>query len=256
MVAEAATAMNLSGQLAVVTGGANGIGQACAVQLARTGADVVVIDRDEDGLAVTADAIRELGRKAHPISADCIDREVMTETFDRIVRDIAAVEILVNNVGQSARERASEFWYSEPDVWDFIIDLNLKSTMMCTRLVAPAMRERKRGKIVSIASEAAYMGSEGVAEYAAAKAGVIGLTRSVAREMAPFHVNVNAVCPGPIRTAAADRLPIWQKYLDETPMAFAGEPQDIANAVTFFASDVSRYCTGQALIVNGGRWWV
>ena len=203
MVAEAATAMDLSGQLAVVTGGANGIGQACAVQLARTGADVVVIDRDEDGLAATVVAIRELGRKAHPISADCTDREVMSETFDRIVRDIAPVEILVNNVGQSARERASEFWCSEPDVWDFIIDLNLKSTMMCTRLVAPAMRERKRGKIVSIASEAAYMGSEGVAEYAAAKAGVIGLTRSVAREMAPFHVNVNAVCPGPIRTAAA-----------------------------------------------------
>lgn len=137
-----------------------------------------------------------------------------------------------------------------------MIDLNLKSMMMCTRLVVPGMRDRKRGKIVSIASEAAYMGSEGVAEYAAAKAGVIGLTRSVARELAPFHVNVNAVCPGPIRTAAADRLPVWQTYLDETPMGFAGAPQDIANAVTFFASDMSRYVTGQALIVNGGRWWV
>jgi NAD(P)-dependent dehydrogenase (short-subunit alcohol dehydrogenase family) len=140
-------------------------------------------------------------------------------------------------------------------VWDFIIELNLKTMMMCSRLVVPGMRERRRGKIVSIASEAAYMGSEGVAEYAAAKAGVIGLTRSLAREVAPFHVNVNAVCPGPIRTAAADALPIWQKYLDETPMAFAGHPQDIANVVAFFASDQARYITGQALIVNGGRWF-
>ncbi|PHR20691.1 MAG: short-chain dehydrogenase [Hoeflea sp.] len=248
--------MDLGGGLAVVTGGANGIGQACAVQFARSGAEVVVIDRDEAGLSVTGDRIRELGGKAHAIVGDCTSREFLRESFARIESDLRPVEILLNNVGQSARERASEFWCSEPEVWDDMIDLNLKSMMMCTRLVVPGMRERQRGKIISIASEAAYMGSEGVAEYAAAKAGVIGLTRSVARELAPFHVNVNAVCPGPIRTAAADRLPIWQKYLDETPMGFAGLPQDIANAVTFFASDMSRYVTGQALIVNGGRWWV
>lgn len=205
MVAEATTNMDLGGALAVVTGGANGIGQACALQFARCGAELVVIDRDAAGLAVTAEQIRALGGTAHGIAGDCTDRDFLRESFSRIERDLGPVEILLNNVGQSARERASEFWCSEPEVWDDMIDLNLKSMMMCTRLVVPGMRDRKRGKIVSIASEAAYMGSEGVAEYAAAKAGVIGLTRSVARELAPFHVNVNAVCPGPIRTAAADR---------------------------------------------------
>lgn len=255
MEAQPAIELRLDDQLAIVTGGANGIGRACAVHLARCGADVVVIDLNADALGETVEAIKALGRRTWSYAIDCTDREALRDTFGAIERDIRPPEILLNNVGQSARERASEFWCSEPEVWDFMIDLNLKTMMMCTRLVLPGMRERGRGKIVSIASEAAYMGSEGVADYAAAKAGVIGLTRAVAREVAPFHVNVNAVCPGPIRTAAADQLPIWSKYLKETPMAFAGSPQDIANVVAFFASDQARYITGQSLIVNGGRWF-
>lgn len=255
MEAQPAIELRLDDRLAVVTGGANGIGRACATQLARCGADVVVIDLNEGALAETVEAIEALGRRGWRYAIDCTDRQALRETFGAIERDICPVEILVNNVGQSARERASEFWCSEPEVWDFMIDLNLKTMMMCTRLVLPGMRERRRGKIVSIASEAALMGSQGVADYAAAKAGVIGLTRAVAREVAPFHVNVNTVCPGPIRTAAADKLPIWSKYLEETPMAFAGSPQDIANVVAFFASDQARYITGQSLIVNGGRWF-
>ncbi|WP_417424437.1 SDR family NAD(P)-dependent oxidoreductase [Hoeflea sp.] len=255
MEAAPATSTDLNGRLAVVTGSANGIGRACAVHVARCGADVVLIDLQADALEEVSGEIAKFGRRVWKFALDCTDRAAVKDVFDQIERDIGPIEVLVNNVGQSARERASEFWCSEPDVWDFILDLNLKTMMYCTRLVLPGMRERGYGKIVSIASEAAYMGSEGVADYAAAKAGVIGLTRSVAREMAPFHVNVNAVCPGPIRTAAADRLPIWEKYLKETPMGFAGDPQDIANVVAFFASDQARYITGQALIVNGGRWW-
>lgn len=253
--AESATTLDLTGRLAVVTGAATGIGRACAVHLARNGADLVLIDINEPELQAGAEEIRALGRSAHSFNVDCTDRAAVVETFRRIEQDIRPVEILLNNVGQSARERASEFWCSEPEVWDFILELNLKTMMTCCRQVVPGMRERGRGKIVSIASEAAYMGSQGVADYAAAKAGVIGLTRSLARELAPFHVNVNAICPGPIRTAAADRLPVWEQYLKETPMGFAGEPQDIANVVAFFASDQSRYITGQSLIVNGGRWW-
>ncbi|MGF7162395.1 acetoacetyl-CoA reductase/3-oxoacyl-[acyl-carrier protein] reductase [Rhodoligotrophos appendicifer] len=255
MQAPAATVTDLSGKLAVVTGAANGIGRASAIHLARNGADVVLIDIQEEALAAVAEEVGQQGRRAHPMVVDCNERVAIEEAFARIEADVAPVEILLNNVGQSARERASEFWCSEPETWDFILKLNLYSTLYCSRQVVPGMRERGRGKIVSIASEAAYMGSQGVADYAAAKAGVIGLTRSLARELAPFHVNVNAICPGPIRTAAADRLPIWSQYLKETPMAFAGEPQDIANVVVFFASDQSRYITGQSLIVNGGRWW-
>lgn len=255
MQAQAATTTDLTGRLAVVTGAANGIGRASAIHLARNGADVVLIDLQQQALDEVAAEIGTFARKAYPMVVDCNDAQAIVAAFDRIGRDIGPVEILLNNVGQSAREKASEFWCSEPETWDFILRLNLYSTMTCSRQVAPGMRERGRGKIISIASEAAYMGSLGVADYAAAKAGVIGLTRALARELAPFHVNVNAICPGPIRTAAADRLPIWEQYLKETPMGFAGEPQDIANVVVFFASDQSRYITGQSLIVNGGRWW-
>lgn len=250
-----ATTTNFTGKLAVVTGGASGIGRASAIHFARNGADVVVIDLQEQAIDGVADEICRLGTKAYPMVVDCSSHEAIVDAFSRVEKDIGTVEILLNNVGQSARERASEFWCSTPDVWHFVINLNLMSMMSCCRQVVPGMRERGRGKIISIASEAAYMGSQGVADYAAAKAGVIGLTRSLARELAPFHVNVNAVCPGPIRTAAADKLPIWTTYLKETPMAFAGDPQDIANVVIFFASDQSRYITGQSLIVNGGRWW-
>jgi acetoacetyl-CoA reductase/3-oxoacyl-[acyl-carrier protein] reductase len=255
MISPAATHTDLSGRLAVVTGAANGIGRASAVHLARNGADLVLIDIQREALLAVAEEIQALGRTADALVVDCMEQQQIVEAFARIEREHGPVEILLNNVGQSARERASEFWCSEPDTWDFILKLNLYSALTCSRQVVPGMRERGRGKIISIASEAAYMGSLGVADYAAAKAGVIGLTRALARELAPFHVNVNAVCPGPIRTAAADRLPIWEQYLKETPMGFAGEPQDIANVVVFFASDQSRYITGQSLIVNGGRWW-
>ncbi|WP_137388602.1 SDR family NAD(P)-dependent oxidoreductase [Rhodoligotrophos defluvii] len=255
MPTPAATTTDLTGRLAVVTGAANGIGRASAIHLARNGADVVLIDIHESGLAETAEEIGRLRRAAHPMRVDCTDNAQIVDAFQRIEREIKSVDILLNNVGQSARERASEFWCSEPETWDFILKLNLYTAMTCSRQVVPGMRERRSGKIISIASEAAYMGSQGVADYAAAKAGIIGLTRALARELAPFHVNVNAVCPGPIRTAAADRLPIWEQYLKETPMGFAGEPQDVANVVVFFASDQSRYITGQSLIVNGGRWW-
>lgn len=255
MIPPVATHTDLAGRLAVVTGAASGIGRSCALHLARNGADVILIDIQRDALLSAAEEIRAMGRKSEALVVDCMDQKQIVDAFARIERDHGPVEILLNNVGQSAREKASEFWCSEPETWDFILKLNLVSMMTCTRQVVPGMRERGRGKIISIASEAAYMGSLGVADYAAAKAGVIGLTRSLARELAPFHVNVNAVCPGPIRTAAADRLPIWEQYLKETPMAFAGEPQDIANVVVFFASDQSRYVTGQSLIVNGGRWW-
>lgn len=255
MIPPVATQTDLRGRLAVVTGAANGIGRASAVHLARNGADLVLIDIQQEALLSAADEIQSMGRKATALVVDCMDQQQIVDAFARIERDHGSVEILLNNVGQSARERASEFWCSEPETWDFILKLNLYPTLTCCRQVVPGMRERGRGKIISIASEAAYMGSLGVADYAAAKAGVIGLTRSLARELAPFHVNVNAVCPGPIRTAAADRLPIWEQYLKETPMGFAGEPQDIANVVAFFASDQSRYITGQSLIVNGGRWW-
>jgi acetoacetyl-CoA reductase/3-oxoacyl-[acyl-carrier protein] reductase len=186
---------------------------------------------------------------------DLTNRDQIVDAFARITRDLGAVDVLLNNVGQTARERSSEFWCSKPEVWDFVIGVSLKTTMMCSRQVVPAMRERKSGKIVNISSDSAIIGDTLAAEYAAAKAGVIGFTRSLARELASFQINVNAVCPGPINTRAMARIPkdMLDRAVAAVPMGRLGEPQDIADGVTFLASDQARYITGQVLVINGGR---
>jgi len=148
------------------------------------------------------------------------------------------------------------FRESDPQLSDFLIKISLQTTIDCSRQVVASMCDRHGGKIVNIASDSAFIGSKSAAAYAAAKAGVIGFTRSLSRELAPFQINVNAIAPGYIKTRASTLLPkaFIDKAIEETPLGFLGEPEDVANAVAFFASDESRYVTGQTLIVNGGRW--
>ncbi|AYJ84873.1 SDR family oxidoreductase (plasmid) [Sphingomonas paeninsulae] len=248
--------MPLKQRVAALTGSANGIGRAAAVRLASDGANVALLDRDADGLGETERLIVQSGGRVMTLVGDLTDATFVQGAFARIAGELGPVDILLNNVGQSAREKASEFWCSEPALWDFMIDISLKTTMLCSHQVVGSMRERKRGRIINISSESAYIGSKNATAYAAAKAGVIGFTRSLARELAPFHVGVNAVAPGYTRTQALDRLPqeIVQKAIAEIPLGFVGEPEDIAHAIAFFASDESRYITGQTLLVNGGRW--
>ena len=164
----------------------------------------------------------------------------------------------MNNVGQSARERATEFYKSEPDVWRFVIDVSLFTTLTASRQVVPSMREAGRGKIVNVASNAGMAGEVGIAEYAAAKMGVIGFTRSLARELAPFNVTVNAVCPGATKTRAIEQVPqeILAKIRASIPLGYFAEPEDIAAVAAFLASDDARYMTGQSVVVDGGRWMV
>lgn len=248
--------MPVKQKVATVTGSANGIGRAAALRLSCDGAAVALLDRDADGLAETGRLISEAGGRPFALVGDLTDAAFVEDSFGRIASQLGPVDILVNNVGQSAREQASEFWCSEPALWQFMIDISLMTTMLCSRQVVVGMRERRYGRIINISSEAAFIGSKNATSYAAAKAGVIGFTRSLARELAPFHVAVNAVAPGYTRTQALDRLPaeIVQKAIAEIPLGFVGEPEDIAHAVAFFASDESRYITGQTLLVNGGRW--
>lgn len=250
------TAAPLEGKLAVLTGSANGIGRAAAVKLASDGAKVILLDKDEQGLAQTAEIVSAAGGSAVGLNGDLTDAAFVSDVFAKVKRDFGPVDILVNNVGQSAREEASEFWCSEPDLWDFMIDISLKTTMLCSRQVVEDMRERKCGRIVNISSEAAFIGSKNATAYAAAKAGVIGFTRSLARELASFGVCVNVVAPGYTRTQALERLPreIVEKAIAEIPAGFVGDPEDIAYAIAFFASHECRYITGQTLLVNGGRW--
>lgn len=246
----------LSGKVAAVSGAAQGIGRAIVVRLAEEGADLALLDIDGKGIAVAAAEVQALGRRALALETDMLDRAAIKTSFAQVAATLGPVDILVNNVGQSAREKAAPFWEAGADLADFLVKICLHTAMDATREVVPSMRERKSGRIINIASDSAYIGSKSSAAYAAAKAGVIGFTRSLSRELAEYRITVNAIAPGYIRTRAMDALPaeFVEKAISETPLGFLGRPEDIAHAVAFFASDGAGYITGQSLIVNGGRW--
>jgi NAD(P)-dependent dehydrogenase (short-subunit alcohol dehydrogenase family) len=192
------------------------------------------------------------------LQVDCVDEAAVVAAFKRIYAEAGFVDILMNNVGQSARQRASEFYASSSEVWRFVLEVSLMATLIASRQVVPAMREAKRGKIVNVASNAGLAGEIGLSEYAAAKMGVIGFTRSLARELAPFRVNVNALCPGVTKTRVLERISdeILTQIQKSIPLGFFAEPEDIAAAAAFLASDDARYMTGQSVVVDGGRWMV
>ena len=248
----------LSGRIAVVTGAANGIGRASALRLAREGADLAVVDREGEALHAVGRAIEGLGRQALAITADWTDAVAVGEAFAAIRRRFGRIDILFNNVGQSARERASEFHRSEEETWRFVIEVSLLTTMRASRLAVEEMRARKSGRIVNMSTESAFYGDVGFVDYAAAKMGVVGFTRSLARELAPYQINVNAVCPGAIRTRAHDRLPVEviDRVRTSVPMGYVAEPEDVAGVVAFLASDDARYITGQSILIDGGRWMI
>jgi acetoacetyl-CoA reductase/3-oxoacyl-[acyl-carrier protein] reductase len=254
----ALTGQRFTGRIAVISGAANGIGRASALRLAREGADLVVVDREGDALLGVAREIEAAGRQVLPITADWTDQRAVVEAFAAIRRRFGRIDVLFNNVGQSARERASEFHASEEATWRFVIEVSLVATMRATRLAVEEMRARRSGRIVNMSTESAFYGDVGFVDYAAAKMGVIGFTRSLARELAPFQVNVNAVCPGAIRTRAHDRLPreVIDRVRNSVPMGYVAEPEDVAGVVAFLASDDARYITGQSILIDGGRWMI
>ena len=245
----------LTGRIAVVTGGGAGIGRAIVHRLAADGARVIALDLDAVALDSIADGLPVDAIAVATRQVDLTDRAAVRATFAGIDTEFGSVDILVNNVGQSARERATEFHLSEPATWDFVLDVSLKAAMMATRCVVGGMRERRRGRIVNLTSDTALIGDVGVTDYTTAKAGIVGFTRSLARELAPFKVNVNAVGPGPTKTRGVTSMPpeILEKVLANIPMGELSEPEDVANAVAFLASDEARMITGQLLVVDGGR---
>lgn len=249
------TSARFTGKTVAITGAAHGIGAATARRFLAEGAKVAVIDREADGFAESFAG--QPADRLLTMAGDCTDAAVLADFHARTVAAFGPVDILFNNVGQSGRERAAQFHKSQEEVWRFVLEVSLFTAMRMSRLVVPAMRERG-GRIVNMSSDAALVGDAGLTDYAAAKMGIIGFTRSLARELAPHRVTVNAVAPGAIRTRAHDRLTpaVIERIKATTPAGFIAEPEDVAGCVAFLASEDARYVTGQTLLIDGGRWMI
>jgi 2-hydroxycyclohexanecarboxyl-CoA dehydrogenase len=245
--------MRLEGKVALVTGGASGIGAATARRLAAEGARVAIADLDEEGSRGVAAEIDGVA-----VAMDVSDVASVQAGVGAAVEALGPVDVLVNNAGT---DRFAFFVNTDPELWDFVLGVNLRGTIAVTHAVLPSMQERGGGAIVNVASEAGRVGSAGSAVYSAAKAGVIGFTRTIARESARFKVRVNAVAPGPIDTpllnAAAEIYGelgerLRQGMIDSTALRRIGRPEEVAATIAYLASDDASYVTGQTVNVSGG----
>jgi NAD(P)-dependent dehydrogenase (short-subunit alcohol dehydrogenase family) len=241
-------------RVAVVTGGASGIGLAVAERLGREGCLIVILDIDEAGGTRVAAGIQQRGKQAAFMRADVTQEDAVRAAFDKILHDKGRLDVLVNVAGGSLhRHKIEEF---PLDDWRAVIDLNLTSTFLCCRAVAGLMKNQKSGAIVNISSDIGFSGDANRSAYAAAKAGIVGLTKTLALELAPFNVRANAVAPGRIatpRVRATYSDVEWEAAAKRIPIGHAGEPVDVAEAVAFLVSDAAKHMTGQTLHVNGGR---
>lgn len=245
--------MRLEAKVALVTGGASGIGAATARRLAAEGAHVAVGDVNDEGARAIAGEIDGLG-----VELDVTDTSSVRSAVDAVRERLGPVDVLVNNAGT---DLFSYFVNTDEGLWDFVLGVNLRGVLAVTHAVLGGMQERRSGVIVNVASEAGRVGSQGSSVYSAAKAGVIGFTKAIARESARYRVRCNAVAPGPIETPLLNAAPqllgelgerLKQGMVDQTVMKRSGEPEEVAAAIAFLASDDASYVTGQTLNVSGG----
>jgi 3-oxoacyl-[acyl-carrier protein] reductase len=241
----------LANQVAVVTGAGRGIGQAIALKLAAAGADVACVDLKLEFCAETVQKAEALGRKAWPFAANVSDAASVEAAAEQILAATGKVDILVNNAGITKDGLLMRM--SEAD-WDAVLDINLKGTFLFTKAFSRSLLKQRSGRIVNIASVIGLIGNAGQCNYGASKAGVIGFTKSAARELASRGITVNAVAPGFIETAMTAKISpeAREGLLKQIPLGNLGQPDDVANAVLFLASPAARYITGQVLSVDGG----
>lgn len=244
--------MDLLGKVALITGGSRGIGKSIALKLASLGADIVInYSSNEAKAEEVVNEIKALGRNALAIKANVSLLEDAKNLVEKSVDKFEKVDILVNNAGVT---RDNLLMRMSEEEWDTVFEVNLKGTFNVTKSLIRSMIKQKNCSIINIASVVGITGNAGQCNYAASKAGIIGFTKSLAKEVAKKNVRVNAVAPGFIETDMTDKLSdkVKEEYQDNIPLQRLGKPEDIANAVAFLASDMSNYITGQVLVVDGG----
>ncbi|AME05318.1 MULTISPECIES: 3-oxoacyl-[acyl-carrier-protein] reductase [Bacillus] len=242
----------LNEKTAVVTGASRGIGRAIALDLAKNGCNVVVNYSGSEAKAnEVVDEIKSLGRNAIAVKADVSNSEEVQNMMKEAVAEFSSIDILVNNAGITKDNLLMRMKENE---WDDVININLKGVFNCTKAVTRQMMKQRSGRIINVSSIVGVSGNPGQANYVAAKAGVIGLTKSSAKELASRNITVNAIAPGFISTDMTDKLSkeVQDEMLKQIPLARFGDPSDISSVVTFLASEGSRYMTGQTLHIDGG----
>ena len=245
--------VDLSGQTALVTGASQGIGKSIALALAASGAKVACLARNAEKLEATAGEIRAAGGEAMVLAADATDSEAAQAAVDKVVAEWGQLDILVNNAGIT---RDTLLPRMTDEDWDAVIATNLRSVFLYTRAGAGAMMRTKRGRIINISSVSGLMGNPGQANYSASKAGIIGFTQTVSRELASKRrqITVNAICPGFIASDMTDALgPALEEMVKQRiPLGRLGQPEEIAQGVLYLASEAGAYITGQVLTIDGG----
>ena len=242
---------SLENQIAIVTGAGRGIGRAIALEFAAEGADVVCVSRTQENSEKVANEIRALGRKSWAFAVDVADSNAVNAAAEKILAETGKVDILVNNAGVTRDGLLMRM--SDTD-WDTVLDTNLKGAFLVTKAFSRAMIKARAGRIINISSVIGLIGNAGQCNYAASKAGLIGFTQSVAKELASRGITVNAIAPGFIETDMTSELNVELKaaILKQIPMGKFGAAEDIANAALFLASPSASYVTGQVLTVDGG----
>ncbi|RLB36661.1 MAG: 2-hydroxycyclohexanecarboxyl-CoA dehydrogenase [Deltaproteobacteria bacterium] len=247
----------LTDKVAIVTGGARGIGKGISIIMAKQGASVAIADILEEEAKKTVEEIEKQGGKAMAVKTDITDLEQVKQTVAKVKEEFGPVDILVNNAGW---DRITPFIKTTPDLWEKVIAINYKGVINFVYAVIPDMMKRNTGRIISIASDAARVGSTGEAVYSGAKGAVISFSKTMARELARNKITVNVICPGPTPTPLLDEIKESDEFAKKIlsgmeryiPLGRLGSPEDIACAVVFFASDEANFITGQTLSVSGG----
>jgi NAD(P)-dependent dehydrogenase (short-subunit alcohol dehydrogenase family) len=247
--------MRLKDKVAIITGAGRGIGKAVALAFAASGADIVAVDLSLSSVEATADEVKALGRRSLALRADVSKGDDVERMAKQSVQELGGIDILINNAG-IADIAPKPFFQVTEEEWDKIMSVNLKGVFLCCKAVFPFMKERGKGKIVNISSGTHFLGAPGLIHYASSKGGVIGLTRTLSRELGDYKINVNSVAPGftitegvatLIATPGVDEMAVGRRSIKRRQL-----PEDLIGAVLFLSSDESDFITGQTIVVDGG----